>query len=521
MDIRAIFLLLLSFINFSIGFFIYFSNPKNKINFWFGLSAFSVALWVFSNAICLFLVQDIKNAIFWAEISYVSAIFIAATFFYFSSSFPLSLSKLPEYQIKKKYKILAGILTLVSLVAVIFPNFTIKTIILNPWKIVTGPGLYVFAFCFLGLTISSVYQLIKKYRNSKGIEKIQMAYLFLGIVVLLIFGSFFNLILPLQKIYNFVWLGPIFTIFLVSFTALAITRYHLFQIKIILTEALVVSMAIILTILPFLMPSGSLKILTSIVLGLFLIFGFLLIKATHAEVRRKEEAERLLKAKTEFLSIASHQLRTPLTAIIGYSSMLKEGDYGRLPKGASEAIKHINDSSQRMIKLVNDFLSVSRLETGRTVLKKRDFSLNELIEQVVSGLKLKAKEKNLYLEYEKQKNDKIIKMDPEKMKEAISNLIDNSIHYTERGGITVSSKTTNSKIIITISDTGVGMSRQEISALFESFSRGKAGNELNTQGSGLGLYIAKKFVEMHNGRIWAESEGKDKGSFFHIEIPNK
>jgi signal transduction histidine kinase len=174
-----------------------------------------------------------------------------------------------------------------------------------------------------------------------------------------------------------------------------------------------------------------------------------------------------------------------------------------------------------MIKLVNDFLSVSRMETGKTVLKIKETSMNELINQVISDLELRAKERNLYVKYDRPATDHIIGIDPGKIKEVLSNLIDNAIHYTEKGGITVSTKENNARTTILVSDTGAGMTPEEIDKIFESFSRGSAGNELNTQGSGLGLYIAKKFVELHNGKIWAVSEGKDKGSIFYVELPNK
>ena len=101
------------------------------------------------------------------------------------------------------------------------------------------------------------------------------------------------------------------------------------------------------------------------------------------------------------------------------------------------------------------------------------------------------------------------------------NVLDNAIRYTQEGGITVKLKTQNSKLKIIISDTGEGLTKEEISKLFKSFSRGEAGTKFWTEGAGLGLYLARKFVEMHGGKIWAESEGKGKGSTFYIELPMK
>ncbi|MBU4481164.1 hypothetical protein KKH59_02510, partial [Patescibacteria group bacterium] len=202
---------------------------------------------------------------------------------------------------------LALAVPLISIITLI-PGFTIKNIILHPWKIITGPGLYIFAIYFFGTMGWAFYNLIKKYFISQGIERMQMKYLFLGATLSSLFGSFCNLILPLQGDYRFVWLGPVFTIFLIGFTALAILKYHLFEIRVILTELLVGVMGIILLVLPFLMPSLTLKALTIAIFLLFCIFGYYLIRATHEESKRREEAEvlaareRILKEEAERLA---------------------------------------------------------------------------------------------------------------------------------------------------------------------------------------------------------------------------
>jgi len=145
-----------------------------------------------------------------------------------------------------------------------------------------------------------------------------------------------------------------------------------------------------------------------------------------------------------------------------------------------------------------------------------------VIKEAINDLGLIAKEKNIYLKFQgPEESLPEIFLDKEKIRQAIMNILDNAIKYTEQGGITIKLQKTDHKLRITISDTGDGMSQEEISHLFTSFTRGKAGTRLWVEGAGLGLYIAKKFIEMHNGRIWAESSGKGNGSIFHIEIPIK
>ena len=231
------------------------------------------------------------------------------------------------------------------------------------------------------------------------------------------------------------------------------------------------------------------------------------------------ELKKLDKAKSEFISIASHQLRTPLSAIKGYISMMLEKSYGKPPTKMEEPLENIYASNERLIKLVNDLLNVSRIESGRMEMNFEKVALDEIITSVIEELKGAADKKSIYLKFEKPERwlPKVL-VDRDKIRQVIMNVIDNAIRYTNDGGITIKLKTQNSKLKTIISDTGEGMAKEEISHLFESFSRGTAGTRFWTEGAGLGLYVAKKFVELHKGKIWAESKGRGKGSTFYIEL---
>jgi signal transduction histidine kinase len=249
-----------------------------------------------------------------------------------------------------------------------------------------------------------------------------------------------------------------------------------------------------------------------------------------AELNKKlqlayEEVDRLSKAKSEFISIASHQLRTPLTAIKGYISMLIEGTYGAVPKIAKKPLENVYESNERLINLVNNLLDISRIEAGRMEFEPEEAQIEDIIESVVAEFKITADQKKLYLKYDKpaQFLPKLL-LDKDKIRQVFLNLINNSIKYTNQGGITIKIKNQTdikNTILITISDTGEGMTKEDLAKLFESFSRGSVGVQLSAEGAGLGLYIARKFVEMHKGKIWAESEGKGKGSTFYVELPTK
>jgi len=232
--------------------------------------------------------------------------------------------------------------------------------------------------------------------------------------------------------------------------------------------------------------------------------------------------EELNREKSEFISIASHQLRTPLTAIKGYVSLVLEGMYGALNDETRKVLDRVYKSNERLIELINHLLNISRIDAGKLELNLQESQLEDIILDIVQELDIESKKKNLYLKWSAPGIPlPRIRLDQEKVREVIFNIVDNAIKYTSNGGIEISCEITNSRIKLKIKDTGAGMSHEEISGIFKSFSRGKTGTKIWTEGTGLGLYVAKKFIEMHRGRIWAESEGANKGSTFYIELPIK
>ena len=327
--------------------------------------------------------------------------------------------------------------------------------------------------------------------------------------------------------YSLVWLGPISILISLVFIALAILRYHLFEIRVILTELLVGVMGVILLVLPFLMTTPTLRILTISVFLLFCLFGYILIKATHQEIKRREEIEKLYqelkvldKAKSEFISMASHQLRTPLTAIKGYISMMLEGSYNHFSPRAKEKLKNVLYSNERLIKIVNNLLNISKIELGKMELEKEPVQIEDLIQSCYEELKIEAEKKNLKFHFQKPKKPlPKISIDSLKIRQVILNLIDNAIRYTQKGEIEIKAKKINSRIQVSVRDTGEGLTQEEKKKIFEGFTRGAAGFTYWIEGAGLGLYIGKKYVELHQGKIWAESKGKGEGSIFLVELP--
>ncbi|MDD5489609.1 MAG: ATP-binding protein [Candidatus Moranbacteria bacterium] len=333
---------------------------------------------------------------------------------------------------------------------------------------------------------------------------------------------------------------PIF----IGFLAYLIVKYKAFNVKLIASQALVVGLIIGIGAQFFFVQNTTNQILTGITLVIAIIFGWQLVRSVKLEVQRKEELEKLSlqlaeandklhqldKAKSEFISIASHQLRTPLTSIKGFGSLLLEGTYGPVPDTQRNALEKIYISNERLIQLVEDLLNISRMEAGRMEFDFQEGQIEDLVQEAVDTLELSAKAKKLYLHWRKPSIAlPKLKIDITKIKEVISNMVDNAIKYTQKGGITVraergsffdhDSRQQKSVVRISVSDTGIGMDKEELESIFNKFERGKDVSHYHTDGTGLGMYVGKKMVEAHHGKIWAESPGKNKGSRFVLELP--
>jgi PAS domain S-box-containing protein len=226
--------------------------------------------------------------------------------------------------------------------------------------------------------------------------------------------------------------------------------------------------------------------------------------------------------KSEFVSISAHQLRTPLSAIKWTLKMFLEGDLGEITKEQREFIEKIYRSNERMVNLINDLLNVSRIEEGRYLYNPVLADLVPICQLVINFYREEIERKNIKLEFRRpEKKLPQVKVDVEKIQLAIQNLLDNAIRYTQPGGeVTISLKYVKNEIEFSIKDTGIGIPKNQQERVFSKFFRGANATRIETEGSGLGLFITKNIIEAHGGRIWFESE-EGKGSTFFFTLPVK
>jgi signal transduction histidine kinase len=230
------------------------------------------------------------------------------------------------------------------------------------------------------------------------------------------------------------------------------------------------------------------------------------------------ELKTLDNAKSEFISIASHQLRTPISIIKGYISMIQEGDFGEVIDQQKLALKKTADNIQQLNDIVEDILNASRIERGKLGISPENTDIIELVKNVVNQLLQKAEKKGLWLRFKTLHKEFITLVDKNKIYEVVMNLIDNAINYTPKGGITVVCGETNEgDLLISVKDTGIGIPDEFKAKMFKRFSRSDNARMVRPDGTGIGLYVAKSFVEAHHGQIWFESVEK-KGTTFYVKL---
>ncbi|MEM6997542.1 MAG: ATP-binding protein [Patescibacteria group bacterium] len=241
--------------------------------------------------------------------------------------------------------------------------------------------------------------------------------------------------------------------------------------------------------------------------------------ATRKLQKSNEKLKALDEAKDEFISMASHQLRTPLTSIKGYISMVMEGDAGKISKQQAELLDQAFVSSQRMVYLIADLLNVSRLRTGKFVIDRGPTNVAELVAGEIGQLKETAAVRGLAIKYKKPKDFPEFNLDETKTRQVIMNFIDNAVYYTPKGGtITVDLKATRSKLTFTVTDTGIGVSKEDAPNLFTKFYRASNARKARPDGTGLGLYMARKVIVAQGGSIIFKSK-HGKGSTFGFTLP--
>jgi len=520
------------------GFIVYGRDKDKKSNLFFLLLSLSAALW--SITLGLFeIAQNIYAVNYLLILVYITAATIPLALLFFSLA--LATEKINLSRLKLILIFTPFILIFIGL---LIPDFMLKNmdgydgvakaIAFGKWFPLFI--VYILTYLFLSLGI-----LVKHYYESAGIFKVELRYILLSTLGAILFSLGANLLLPNAGVFKYFWVGPVIIVFTLLVVGFLIIKYNFWNLKLVATE-LFAALIIMTLVIEILITTSVADFVTKLAITLLVAFSSIfLIRSVRNEVEAKEEVEKLLKdlafaneelqtldkRKSEFLSIASHHLRDPLTAIKGYASMLIEGSFGgQLSNGVKEAMQKIFESSKRLVTIIEDFLNITQIEQGEMAYSISSVDMKKLLGDVVEEMSPSASRAGLWLHFLADGvsgQGATVQADVGKVRQVITNLLDNSIKYTPKGGVRVMLAHTEHSgqgyVQLSVTDTGIGMDASTQEKIFNKFSRAEGVSKLYTDGSGLGLYVAKEILKHHNGRIWAESQGLGKGATFYIELP--
>lgn len=515
--------------------FISFSNIRERFNLLFVLMNICVVFWAVGRY-ALLVVDGYDVALFWARILYIGSIFV---YIFFLHAILVFLG------LEKKRRAVLVLLYINAAIISIFNFFDLLTgssyFIYNViprlyFPFYETPGLIynLHLLQYLFIPQYAFIEMLVAFPKLKDdvIKRGQLKYIIFASVLGFIGGN--SVVFLVYNIYFIPYL-VVFVPFYILLMAFAIFQYHLFNLKTILTELLVLAILTIILVQTLFVSSPLLIAGQILFFILVAILGYLLVRSVLKEVKTREQIEtlnqqlqasveelqKLDQLKSDFVNLASHQLRAPLTPIKGFSDMLRKGDIGPLTNEQKDVVDKIFISSERMVELVNDFLNVSRLE------KQGGFTYNfvlespiEIVKKIVDELKEQAREKGLDLSLDMSISPQAqIRCDNLKFSDALQNIIHNAIKYTLRGNIWIKLTEDDRDIVFTVRDTGVGIDKDDIPKIFQKFFRGREVVRLTTEGTGLGLYFTRRVIEDHGGHVWVESEGLEKGTQFTVKIP--
>lgn len=529
MNLFAISSILVSLASILVGLFIFSQNTKSRFHLnWLALS-FVISLW----GLGLYGVTSatsVEAATNWQHLLDVAAIWIPPFALNFAVSFLAAEKQKRRIYVFLQYVTIAiaGILTYLSFTNLYIEGFTNE---FSFFWIQPGALYILFPLFFVVISLVFEYIFLSEFLNKDNPIRKRRQALSLFIAGFFGFGGGATNFFPqFFDIYPF---GNYFVILFVFFVGYSIITQKLFSTKIIAAQLFASAFGLVF-VLNLLQSETLVQWYVNIFALIFvIIFGILLVRSVYKEVDARNEVERLASdlrkantrlkeldtLKSQFLSIASHDLRAPLTAIRNFMATLIEGTYGKLPPAAEEGTEQVFNRASEMAEMVDNYLNVSRIEQGRMKYDLEDIDFAQILNETLESFEPVAREKGLTFNYTELTEPLQMKLDGSKMKEVLENLINNSINYTPEGSITVAAEKLDTRIRIAFEDTGIGMDQKTIGNLFKFLTPGEDSRKYNPKSTGVGLYITKAHIDAHGGKIWAESDGKGKGSRFIVELP--
>ncbi|HBA45800.1 hypothetical protein A2W67_02430 [Candidatus Nomurabacteria bacterium RIFCSPLOWO2_02_40_28] len=347
----------------------------------------------------------------------------------------------------------------------------------------------------------------------------------LGVVAFLLAFSWGNLIGSFTDNWTLAQFGLIGMPIFVAFLAYLIVKFHTFNIKLIATQVLMVSLWFLVLGILFIRNINNVRVVTLFTLFLVTVVGYLLVKSVKKEIERKEELAKLnielqdsIKQRESLVHLVTHKVKGSFTRSKYIFAGIIDGTFGIVSPSIKKYAEQGLESDNMGIETVDLVLNADNLQKGTVKYDMKSIDFKEIVLKAIEEKRGPIEMKGLKIENTIKDGNYTILGDTFWLKEAVHNLIENSIQYTKTGGIVVGLSDGNGKVVLSVKDTGVGINDEDKKSLFTEGGRGRDSVKINVDSTGYGLYTVKLVVEAHKGRVWAQSEGTGKGSTFYVEL---
>lgn len=516
----------------------------------FSIAILVVSVWIASVGV-LIMCKDSQFALYNIRLNYYLGSLIANTFYLFFTTFP------DKRTISRKLLFIFVSVQFIFLYLYIFTDLIISKILfselISGWVWEFGKLSMIFEVTFISFFLFGLIKLHNNYANSKHVyTRKNIIFMLMTVISGLLPSAILCILLPRLGVFSLNWLGPITEIIWVPVIMYSIIKYRQMNIKHLLSITLATSLVAAFLINTFI----DLKEFYYIKLVIILLYIFLsyylikmilndhkksvkifkenislsrIVSLQTTEVRRayaienkaRKDLEKLNETKDQFIMMTQHNLRAPITTIKSELEQIISGDGGKVDNTALETIIRTRSSTDRLSQIVDDFLSITAIKVDSQILKLVEGNIKTLIDSIIHDLRFEIETMEINIKY---LNDEIwpnIKMDINKIKEALTIIIENAVKYNfDRGIINISNRIIDNNLVLAVENTGVGITEEEKNNIFSKlFYRSRRAQERNPIGMGIGLQVAKAIITGHKGRIDIDSFGENYGAKVEITLP--
>lgn len=501
------------------GYFIFTKNKNSVLNRYFLGITFSFAFWIF-----LVLFQWIGAYLETVHLAWELLILPEILIFIFSVLFTYDLVFKKDISALYKYFLAIVLIT----VAIILPT----TLNISSFDLVNCEGVVgavwplIYVFELLNIVAIVLIAIERLATNTERTEKLKTVLFSLGMVFFLTIFWLSNYFGELTKTYEINLVGPIGMIIFLGLLSYLIVKFQAFNVKLIATQVLVWVLAILIGSQFFFIKVFINFVLTAVTFVATIVFGNFLIKSVKREIEQKEqlaklniELKDLIEQRESLVHLVTHKVKGSFTRSKYIFAGILDGTFGDISPDIKKYAQQGLESDNMGISTVDLVLNADNLSRGVIKYDMKPIDFKKIIQTIIEEKKIPAEAKGLKMTAEIKEGNYNVLGDGNWLKEAMNNLVENSIRYTKQGEINITLEDGDGKIKFNIKDTGVGINDEDKKNLFAQGGRGKNSVKVNVDSTGYGLYSVKLIIEAHKGKVWAKSEGDNKGSTFFVELP--